>query len=523
MANAMESRREAAEFDTEFERLRERVTLADDSRESIPVVAPFTGEQVGTIPAGTEADVDEAVERARAAGEQWAERSPEERAAVVDEFHDLVLDRQDELLDVIQTETGKARLDAFEEVLDVASTARYYVERGPGLLTPTRREGAIPLATRTEVRHHPVGVVGIISPWNYPLALSISDAIPALIAGNGVVFKTAAETSVTALKALELLEEAGLPADLCQVVTGRGSELGEPLIDRVDYLTFTGSTETGRTVAAQAGRNLIDCSLELGGKNPMLILDDADVDVAVQGAIDGSFTNAGQLCLSAERIYVHETVADAFTERFVAETETLHLGVGYDWKTDVGSLTSEAHLEKVEAHVEDAVDAGATVLAGGEARPDVGPYVFEPTILTDVPESAELYREETFGPVVSIYEVGSVEEAIEKANDTEYGLNASVFTQDSILGREVAQQIEAGTVGINDAYGASYGSVDAPMGGRKQSGVGRRHGSEGLLKYTEAQTIAEQRTGPVAPPEPLPHEWYARLMTGLMRVLKRIS
>lgn len=519
MANAMESRREA----DEFERLRERVTLADDDRESIPVVAPFTGEQVGTIPAGKEADIEAAVERARAAGEEWAKRSPEERAAVFDEFHDLVLDRQDELLDVVQTETGKARLHAFEEILDVTSNARYYVKRGPSMLAPARREGAIPLATRTEVHHHPVGVVGIITPWNYPLALSISDAIPALIAGNGVVFKPAEETSFIALKALELLEEAGLPEDLCHVVTGRGSDLGEPLIDRVDYLTFTGSTETGRTVAEQAGRNLIDCSLELGGKNPMLVLDDADIDKAVQGAIDGSFTNAGQLCLAAERIYVHERVADVFVDRFVTETETLHLGVDYDWETDVGSLVSPEHLKKVQAHVEDAKEAGATVLAGGEPRPDVGPYVFEPTILTDVPESADLCREETFGPVVSIYEVSSAEEAIERANDTQYGLNASVFSQDSTRAREVARRIEAGTVTINDAYSASYGSVDAPMGGRKQSGVGRRHGSEGLLKYTESQTIAEQRTGPVVAPEPLPHEWYARLMTSLQRLLKRIS
>ncbi|WP_136716464.1 succinic semialdehyde dehydrogenase [Halorientalis salina] len=518
MANTGETRRET----DEFERLRERVTLADDDREAISVVAPFTGEQVGTIPAGTEADVADAVERARAAGERWAERSPEQRAAVFEAFHELVLDRQAELLDVIQTETGKSRLHAFEEILDVASTAQYYAERGPGLLAPSRREGAIPLATRAEEHHHPVGVVGIISPWNYPLALSISDAIPALLAGNGVVFKPDEHTSFIALKALELLVEAGLPEGLCQIVTGRGDEVGPPLIDRVDYLTFTGSTETGRAVAEQAGRNLIDCSLELGGKNPMLILDDADIDQAVRGAVNGSFTNAGQLCLAAERIYVHETVAEAFTERFVAATEDLSLGVGDDWDIDVGSLVSADHLAKVEAHVEDAREAGATVLAGGEARPDVGPYVYEPTVLTDVPESADCCREETFGPVVSIYEVSSTEEAIEKANDTEYGLNASVFTGDGERGRAVARRIEAGTVGVNDAYAASYGSIDAPMGGRKQSGVGRRHGSGGLLKYTESQTIAEQRTGPMAPPASLPNDWYARLMTGFLRVLKRL-
>lgn len=518
MANAVETRRDAEEF----EGLRSRITLAAGDREEIPVVAPSTGDQRGTIPAGTEADIEKAVRRAREAGSAWADRPPEERAAVFEEFQDLVLDNQAQLLDIIQAETGKARLSGFEEILDVAQTAQYYAKRGPGMLAATRREGAVPLVTRTEVHRHPVGVVGIISPWNFPLALSISDAIPALLAGNGVVFKPAEQTSYTALKVLELLEDAGLPSDLCHVVTGRGSDLGEPLIERVDYLTFTGSTETGRTVAEQAGRNLIDCSLELGGKNPMVILDDPDIGQAVQGAIDGCFTNAGQLCLSAERIYVHETVAEVFTERFVDATEDLRLGVDRDWETDVGSLISADHLEKVQAHVTDAREAGATVLTGGEARPDVGPSVFEPTVLTDVPESADLYRAETFGPVVSIYEVSSDEKAIERANDSEYGLNASVFTQDSERGRTVARQIEAGTVTINDAYGASYGSIDAPMGGWKQSGVGRRHGREGLLKYTESQTIAEQRTGPVVPPKSLPNEWYARLLTGLVRVLDRL-
>jgi succinate-semialdehyde dehydrogenase/glutarate-semialdehyde dehydrogenase len=338
-----------------------------------------------------------------------------------------------------------------------------------------------------------------------------------------VVLKPDATTPYIALKSLELLEEAGLPEDVFQIVTGPGAEVGPALIDRVDYLTFTGSTATGRTIAERCGRNLIDCSLELGGKNPMVVLPDADIGQTVQGAIDASFTNAGQLCLAAERIYVHEDVAEEFTERFVAATEDLTLGADYDWEIDVGSLVSASHLEKVEAHVEDARDAGATVLTGGQARPDVGPYVYEPTILTDVTEQADLCREETFGPVASIYEVSSVEEAIEEANDTQYGLNGSVWTSDGERGREIARQIEAGTVSVNDAYISTYGSVDAPMGGMKDSGVGRRHGSEGILKYTEAQTVAEQRTGPMVPPGPVPNEWYAKAMTAALRVLKRLS
>jgi len=505
-----------------YDRLADRVTRQSTDRESIAVGEPFTGGQLGTIPAATEADIEHAVERGRTAGAEWAEWDTAERAQVLLEFHELVLDRQAELLDIIQAETGKARLDAFEEIVDVASTAQYYAKRGPEQLASKRRDGAIPLATRVEEHRHPKGVVGIVSPWNFPLALTVSDALPALLAGNAVVLKPDEHTPFIALKAAELLDEAGLPGDVFQVVTGHGVEVGPALIDRVDYLTFTGSTETGRAIAEQCGRNLIDCSLELGGKNPMLVLEDADLGQAVTGAISASFTNAGQLCLAAERIYVHESIAEEFTERFVDATEQLTLGVDYDWEIDVGSLVSADHLEKVTAHVADARDAGATVLTGGEARPDVGPYVYEPTILTDVTEDAALCREETFGPVAAIYEVSSTEEAIEKANDTEYGLNASVWTTDSERGREVARQIEAGTVNVNDAYAASYGSVDAPMGGMKDSGIGRRHGTEGLLKYTEAQTVAEQRTGPLVPPGPLPNAWYAKLMTGATRLLKRL-
>jgi len=504
----------------EFERLVEGVT-ADDDREGIEVVAPFTGELLVTIPAGTGEDVAEAVDRAAAAGEAWADRPADERAAVFETLAESILDRQAEMLDVIQAETGKARLDAFEEILDVSGTARYYGEEGPGMLATKRRQGAIPLATRTEQRQHPVGVVGMISPWNYPLALTLSDAIPALLAGNGVVLKPDEHTSLTALKAKELLVDAGLPADLLQIVTGHGAEVGPPLIESVDYLTFTGSTETGRVIAEQCGQSLIDCSLELGGKNPMLVLDDADLDEAVTGAVIGSFTNAGQLCLAFERIYVHESLREEFTERFVAATEALTLGADSDWEIDVGSLISAEHLGRVEDHVDDAVAKGATVLTGGEARPEIGPYVYEPTILTDVTDEIALCTEETFGPVTAIYGVESEDEAIERANDTDYGLNASVYTEDKERGRAVAARIEAGTVNVNDAYLATYGSLDAPMGGFKDSGIGRRHGREGLLKYTESQTIAEQRTGPNAPPGPVPNEWYAKGMTALLRLLNR--
>ncbi|WP_276302457.1 succinic semialdehyde dehydrogenase [Halorussus lipolyticus] len=495
----------------------------DETREEIPVEAPYSGINIQTIPASTSADVSAAVERAREAQPAWADRPVSERAEAVLRFHDLVLDERRELLDVAQLESGKARIDAFEEILDVATTARHYAHRADEYLEPERRKGAFPVLTDTRVYRHPVGVVGVISPWNYPLTLSVTDALPALLAGNAVVVKPAEETPFSALLLRDLLREAGVPNDSFQVVTGRGSEAGAALVEESDFVCFTGGTETGRKVAEQAGANLTDCSLELGGKNPMVVLPDADIGKAVSGAIQGCFTNAGQLCIAFERLYVHESIYDEFLDRLVRRTRGLDLSPGYDFGPDVGSLIGSDQLETVESHVEDALSKGADVLTGGRARPDLGPYFFEPTVLTGVSDEMELAREETFGPVVAVESFDSVADAIELANDSEYGLNASVWTEDGDRGRKVARQIECGTVNINDAYAAAWASVDAPMGGMKDSGLGRRHGREGFEKYTEAQTVAEQRAGSVtAPPEGVPDGWYAKAMLVSLRAMKRL-
>ncbi|MGB9987142.1 succinic semialdehyde dehydrogenase [Salarchaeum japonicum] len=500
--------------------LREGITRVDD-RPTFPVEAPFTGERIADVPACTEADVAAAVEQAREAGAAWAARPVDERAAVLSEFHDLVLDRQDDLLDLMQLETGKTRRDAFEEVLDVASTARHYATH-TDLLASERRTGAFPGLTKAVVHHHPVGVVGLISPWNYPLTLAVSDALPALLAGNGVVLKPDESTTHTALLARDLLEDAGLPPGLLQVVSGDGADLGEPLISRVDHVGFTGSTAVGREVGALAGEHLTDVSLELGGKNPLLVLDDADPDEAAAGAVRASFANAGQLCISTERLYVHTDAYDDFVDAFVRETRNLALGAGFEYGPEMGSLQSDQQLEKVVAHVDDAVERGATVLAGGRTRPDLGPYFHEPTILEDVTSEMTLSSEETFGPVVALYEVDSVEEAVERANDSPYGLNASVWTSDTARGEHVAERIECGTVNVNEGYAAAWASIDAPMGGMKDSGVGRRHGDEGLLKYTESQTVATQR-GARIDPGPLPQSLWASGLTLGLRALKRVA
>ena len=437
-------------------------------------------------------------------------------------FADLVLDRQDEVLDLIQLENGKARRHAFEEVADVAQTCRYYARTAPEALKAKRRTGAMPGLTLVREHRHPKGVIGIISPWNYPLTLGISDALPALVAGNAIVAKPDSATPFTALWAATLLDEAGLPAGLLNIVTGSGAELGPTIIDSSDFLMFTGSTATGRGIAARAAERLVDTSMELGGKNPLLVLDDADLDRAVPGAVRAAFSNAGQLCISIERMYVHEAVWDEFTTRLADATRDLVLGSTYDYGPEMGSLVSQGQLDTVVDHVSDAVAKGATVLAGGKARPDLGPWFHEPTVFTDVDPSMTIYADETFGPVVSLYKVASVDEAVERANDTEYGLNASVWTGDLDRGQEVATRLQAGTVNVNDGYAAAWASIDAPMGGWKASGIGRRHGQHGLLKYTESQTVAAQRLVPTTAPKGIEQDRYAAVMTKALRLMQRI-
>ena len=471
--------------------LAARAAVAGPAAE-LPVEAPFTGETLGAVPKGTPADVTAACAAARAAQAEWARRSCGERAAVLLRFHDLLLDNAAEILDVIQLETGKARKHAFEEVLDAAIQARYYAHTAAEFLQPRRRQGALPIFTKAWEHHRPRGVIGIIAPWNYPLALAVGDAIPALMAGNGVVIKPDAQTPYSALWAASLLEEAGLPHGLLGIVSGRGAELGAPLIEAVDYLMFTGSTATGAKVAGQAAAALIDCSMELGGKNPLLVLEDAGLRRAVPGAARGITSNSGQLCISIERIYVHDAVYDEFTTRLAGALRSLRLGASLTFDEDMGSLVSADQLAKVEGHVGDAVAKGAEVLAGGKARPDLGPYFYEPTLLAGVTDEMELCRAETFGPVASVYRCSSADEMVARANDSRYGLNASVWTRDARAGRELAARLQSGTVNINEAYSATWASA-SPMGGFKESGLGRRHGRQGIEKYTEAQTIAVER------------------------------
>ncbi|MQY02127.1 succinic semialdehyde dehydrogenase [Actinomadura macrotermitis] len=503
-----------------IERLSRRVTAAPGAAR-VTTSAPYTGASLADLPVSAPADVENAFARARAAQVAWAATPLRERKQIMLRFHDLVLARQDEALDLMQAESGKTRRDAFLEVSDIAITARYYARNAARLLKPQRRRGAIPVLTHTTELRHPKGVVTVISPRNYPLSMAAGDAIPALMAGNAVVQKPDTQTALTALWALGLMREAGLPADVWQMVVGQASSIGGALMAGADYMMFTGSTASGRRIARDAGSRLIGASLELGGKNAMLVLDDADVERAADGAVAACFPSAGQLCVSIERLYVAEAVHDRFVAAFVARAEKLRLGASYDYGPDVGSLTTPSQLATVTAHVGDAVAKGATVLAGGRARPDLGPLFYEPTILAGVTPGMTLYDSETFGPVVSIYPFRDVDDAVGRANAGPYGLNASVWTRDGARGRAVAARLHAGTVNVNEAFAAAWASIDAPMGGMGDSGLGRRHGADGILKYTEPQTVAHQRVRGFDPPARVsPQSWSVFLTAALMAMKK---
>lgn len=487
---------------------------------SLHIRSPFTGETLGELPRTAPDDIAGIVFEARQAQQAWADRSICERGRIVSRVAQLTLNTCDQILDTIQDETGKARISAFEEVLDTARGLRVFAQLAPKALRPHRHPGAIPILTQVREYHHPVGVVGIITPWNYPFTLPATDVASALLAGNAVLLKPDSQTPFSALLLAEMFAEAGLPDGLLQVVIGAGSDLGPAITDHVDYLMFTGSSATGRHLAGACAERLLGFSAELGGKNPLLVLPDADLDAAAIGTARAAFANTGQLCISIERAYVHTSVYDAFVPKLLAATHSLRLGSGHDWDYEIGSLISAQQLHTVTEHVTDAVTKGAQVLTGGAARPDLGPFYYEPTVLTGVQPDMTVFAEETFGPVLSIYRVDSVQEAIDAANDSRYGLNASIWS--TTQGPSIAPRLRAGTVNINDGYAPAFGSHQAPMGGMGESGMGRRHGIGGIQKYTESQTVAHQRWLPIAPPPGVTNEAYARAMALGIRVMNRV-
>jgi succinate-semialdehyde dehydrogenase / glutarate-semialdehyde dehydrogenase len=497
--------------------------LTASGEELKPSVSPVNGQPLGYIPQSTAADVDEAFRRARKAQARWARTSLEERAAIFLRLHDIVLRRQDEILDMISWESGKVRKHAFDEPLHIALTARYYARTAKQHLSTKRAAGVVPGLTSVEINRVPKGVVGIISPWNYPFTMALCDGLPAIMAGNAVVAKPDAQTMLSALLGLELLREAGFPEDLWQMVAGPGRTIGTEIIKRADYICFTGSTATGKLIAKQCAERLIGCSLELGGKNPIIVLRDADLDRAAEGAVRAAFSNAGQLCVSMERMYVADQVYDRFMEKFVARVKAMRLGVGLEWGYDMGALISQDQLDTVTAHVEDARAKGVRVLTGGRPRPDISPYFYEPTVLEGTTPDMQCFGDESFGPVISVYRFHDEADAVARANEGQYGLNGAVYSRDTARARAVARRVKCGTVNVNEAFAATFASIDAPMGGMRESGMGRRQGAEGILRYTESQSVAVQRVLRFAPMFGMDDEQYARFMTRSVSLMTKLG
>lgn len=461
--------------------------LTQEHTDTIDVRNPITGDILDNVPVADRDAVRAAVARARAVQPAWGALTVRERGQILRRWQTLIWERQASLIQSIRSETGKTHSGAYQEVAAADNTIEYYVRRAPGLLRPHRRRTAIPLTQSARVYYKPRGVVGVIAPWNYPFLLAFVDIIPALIAGNTVVLKPSEVTPLTARHVVDLLYEASLPRDVIQIVNGMG-ETGEALVDEVDYIMFTGSTHTGRKVAMRAAERLIPYSLELGGKDPLIVLRDADLDLAAAGTLTGAFENAGQACVSTERVYIESAVYDEFIERLLYHATQVKFGTGDGWDMVMGSLTNERELLRVEAQIDAAVAQGARVILGGQRRPDLGPLFFEPTILVDVDHTMSIMHDETFGPVLPVMRVADAAEAIRYANDSDYGLSGCLYTRDIAQAEAIAQCIDAGDISINRPLWI-WSTADAPMGGQKASGIGRRNGPEGLLRFVSTQTV----------------------------------
>ena len=464
--------------------------LAARSDRHIAVVDPATGETIGYVDDTSAEQVQAAVSRARQAQPAWAKLGFRGRAELFRRSRHWLLKHRQKIIDSIVSENGKAEEDALVELVYCVSAFSYWAKNARRYLADTRVRSLSPfvLGRRMYTRREPLGVVGVIGPWNNPLINSFGDAIPALAAGNAVVLKPSEYTPLTAVLMATMAAECGWPADVFQVTTGSAAT-GQALVDAVDFVMFTGSTRTGRAVAARAAERLIPSSLELGGKDALIVLADAPLKRAVNVAVHGALFNGGQTCTSVERVYVEEPVYEEFVVQVRRQFEKVTVGVaGGLGRVDVGAMTFPAQVDIVAGHVRDAVDRGAKVLVGGQAASGPGRF-FEPTLLVDVDHSMRCMREETFGPTLPIMKVADAEEAVRLTNDSGYGLQASIVTSDISRARQLAARLQVGCVTINDAQ-SNYMALGLPMGGWKDSGLGARHGAEGIRKYTRLQAVS---------------------------------
>ena len=473
--------------------------------DTLPSIDPATGQVLAHIEKTPPETVARTVTLARAAQREWAKVPVRERCKRIGKLREVLMARRNELADAVVNESGKPRVEALFADFFVALDSSEYWSKHAAAALRTERVPHHSIAAKTKsgrLVYEPLGAIGIISSWNYPLAIPMSQIVPAVAAGNSVVCKTSDFTPQCGGLIEKLFRDAGFPQDLVAVVQG-GAEVGQALIEaNPDKLFFTGSVATGRRVAETCAKRLIPTVLELGGKDAMIVLADADLQVTSSAAVWGSYTNCGQVCLSVERLFVEQAVAQKFAELCVEKTRKLRLGPGNDHATDVGPLIRPQHVQRMLDLIEDAVARGARVLCGGNTRPDLGANFFEPTVITGVDSSMRLFQEETFGPILAMQSVKDAEEALQRANDSPFALAASVWTKDVKKGRELAQRLRAGAVMVNDAI-SYFGIVEAPHGGCGASGWGRTHGRAGLMEMVQTKYVDVDR---------LPHSekpwWY---------------
>ena len=461
---------------------------------------PATGEVLREFACASEAEINAAVARAHAAQPEWQALGVRRRIQTLRKFQRLLQERKSEVAQLITQEAGKPLGEALlTEVFVVLDAARFCLGTAYSFLRPQRVPHGSPIMKTKAgwLLREPHGVIGIISPWNYPLSTPATESVAALVTGNAVILKPSELTPLVGLKLAELLYAAGVPKDVFQVLIGDGAT-GAALVDSaIDKIVFTGSVATGRRIAEAAAPRFLPVVLELGGKDPMIVLEDADLDAASSAAVWGAFMNAGQTCLSVERCYVHRSLYEPFIAACVRKTRQLQVGNGMDGTTEMGPMISERQLKIVEAHVEDAQAKGARIMAGGTRLPEMGANFYSPTVLIDVNHTMRIMTEETFGPVLPIMPFDTEEEAIRLANDSIYGLAASVWTIDRTRGESVARRINAGTVMVNDLL-SGFAISEAPHGGFKDSGIGRTHGRLGMdemvrVKYLDSDRLPRMK------------------------------